>query len=84
MLAVSRLYTVRWEDDRLMINSKGSGSCHGLTKVLSCHLPARTEKTMKVPLRIASVLAEIRTKHLPNTSLEGYLYTILFSICHGK
>jgi hypothetical protein len=32
-----------------------------------------------ISVRLASVLAEIQMKHLPNTSLEHYLQTILFN-----
>jgi hypothetical protein len=39
-------------------------------------------KITKTSIRIASVLAEIHTKHLLNTSLEHYCYTNLLS-CEG-
>jgi hypothetical protein len=43
------------------------GSDHGLTQIISWHLPQETEKNHeKLPIRIARVPAEIRIEHLTN------------------
>jgi hypothetical protein len=47
------------------------GSGRGLFEVLSLHLLGGNEET-HIKLRIASVQAGIRTKHLLNTSQERY------------
>jgi hypothetical protein len=54
------------------------GSSHGLIKVLSWHLPRGTEETVKKPpIRIAYDLANIWTRHLPNTSTQ--ICSVLFN-----
>jgi hypothetical protein len=60
-----------------IMNWKRSGSGSGLIKALSAHLPAGNEDNHE-NLSIAGVLAEIRTKQHPNTSLDRYYYTNLF------
>jgi hypothetical protein len=47
----------------------------GHIEVLSWNLAGRTEENHESQVRIASVLAEIRTEYLPNTSLERYSHT---------
>jgi hypothetical protein len=53
------------------------GDDRDLIEVLSRHLPGGTEENYETSVRIASVPAEIRTEHIPNTSLERYRYTNL-------
>jgi hypothetical protein len=55
---------------------EGSGRC--LIEVLSRYLSGWIEDNCEEPVRIADVLTEIRTEHLPNTSPERYPYTSLF------
>jgi hypothetical protein len=45
-----------------------------LLKELSRHSPRGIEKINEKPVRIAGVPTDIRTEHLPNTSLERYRY----------
>jgi hypothetical protein len=52
------------------------GSSHDLRYYPSISLESQ-RKTIEASVKIASVLAEIRTEHLPNTSLEQYCYAIL-------
>lgn len=56
-----------------MLDWKGSG----IIELLSWYFPAGNEKTHEKPVRIAGVPVEIRTKLLPNVSLQRYLYTNL-------
>jgi hypothetical protein len=48
-------------------DSEWSG--RGLVQALSGHLVRRAKENHENPVRMANVLAEIRTKHLLNTSL---------------
>jgi hypothetical protein len=41
-----------------------------LIEVLSRHSPGGTEETTKTSVRIAGLLAEIRTRYLPNRTQE--------------
>jgi hypothetical protein len=56
-----------WED------LEGSG--RGIIEVLTRHLPGGEEKELRTSVRTAGVPADIRTEHLPNTSLGLYRYT---------
>lgn len=56
-----------------MLDWKGSG----IIELLSRYFPAGSEKTHGKPVRIAGVPVEIRTKFLPNLSLQRYRYTNL-------
>jgi len=42
---------------------------------LSRHFYVRTQKNQETSLRVAGVPSEIRTQHLPNTSLWPYVYS---------
>jgi hypothetical protein len=55
-----------------------SGSGDGLSKVLSCNFLEGRGNPRETSAIITDVLAQIRTGHVPNTSLESYRYTILF------
>jgi hypothetical protein len=58
-------------DGRIVEDLEGSGS--DLILVLSQNLPRRTDKkAWKTAVRIAGVLAEIRTEHPPNPSQQLY------------
>jgi hypothetical protein len=54
------------------------GCGYGLKKVLSEYLPEETEENHETPVMIASVPADIRTKYLPNMTLQSFCYTSLF------
>jgi hypothetical protein len=72
-----RDYNIGRRDDRLIRKDlQGCGRC--LIKKLSQNFPGRTPKNHENPVRIASVRAEIRTEHLPNTNLQRYIYSSLF------
>jgi hypothetical protein len=73
--SVSRLYRVGWYNDRWMMSLKAFGR-----KWLWPNRGAIQEyawidwrKQWETSVRVASVPAEIRDEHLPNTSLERYL-----------
>jgi hypothetical protein len=51
------------------------GSSHDLLGVLSWHFYGGTEENHEKSVRIARVLAEIRTKHLPHTSQQHIIPT---------
>jgi hypothetical protein len=54
-----------------MVNWKDAeGYGHGLIVVLSLHLRGGTEENHEKPVRIVAILAEFRTKHLLNRSLD--------------
>jgi hypothetical protein len=76
--SISRLYSVGWYADRWIGRDLEKSGC-GLIEVLSRELPGGTEEIHKKnPVSIVSVPAEAGTEHLPNTSLERYLYTSPF------
>jgi hypothetical protein len=59
--------------DELEMDLKGNSHCS--FSVIYRHLPEGIEELHKTTVRIASILADIRTKHLPDTSLQRYRYT---------
>jgi hypothetical protein len=78
-LSATRLYSVEWcriTDERWVRRDlKGSDSV--LIKVISWHLPSRSEKNRG---RAQPVPAEIQTEHLPTTSQELYRCANYFHI----
>jgi hypothetical protein len=52
-----------------------AGSGFGLVEASTLLLYEEIEENQEKPVRIAGVLAGIRTKHFPNTSLERYSCT---------
>jgi hypothetical protein len=59
-------------------NLEGSGP--GLIEALSRYLTGENEENHETFFSIAGILAEIRTEHIPNTSVQLYLYTDLCCI----
>jgi hypothetical protein len=72
-LSPARLYSLDLYGDR-WIEENIEGSDHGLIKVLSQHLLEDLSITMKKAVRIADILAKIRTDHLPGICWEHYCY----------
>jgi hypothetical protein len=73
---LSVLQIVSWNSKIIQecwIEKELEASDRGLIKVPSRNLAWRTDS-----VRIAAVLAEIRTEHIPYTSLERYCYISLF------
>jgi hypothetical protein len=62
-----RPYGFKLQDDKRMMNLKES--THGLIEILSCHLAGRTEN-YEMPVRMADVPFDIKTKHFLNTRQE--------------
>jgi hypothetical protein len=56
------------------------GSCRDLFEVITRGLPGGTEDNHGASVRTGGVPAEIRTKHLPNTSSELYRYANQFEL----
>jgi hypothetical protein len=49
------------------------GSVHGQMEVLCRNLRGGTDRNHEKHVKIDGIVAEMRTKHLPNASLEQYL-----------
>jgi hypothetical protein len=64
-------------------NLQGKG--HGLMRILSQHLPGRTEENRENPLvTTADSSTEILTEHLPNTSRKRYCNETLLKELHSR
>lgn len=60
LFQLHRLYGTKWQNDcKLLIGKVVEGSIYSLVKVLSHHLPVRTDDRHKYPFRIASFLTKI-------------------------
>jgi hypothetical protein len=56
------------------------GSSSVIIEILHSNFMERLRKSSKTSVKIFDVLIELRTKHLPYTSLERYQYTNQYSV----
>lgn len=75
ILLIPTLYSIIWWWDYKLLK----GNRHGLIQTISNYLHGETEEYLDPPslIRVAGVLAKIRTKNLINMSLDHYHYTQL-------
>lgn len=72
--SVASMHTVEWQDDWFILNClKGSGRT--VVEALAWHLPGGAWEKESNFSQCVGVPAGIRTKRLPNTSLESQRYT---------
>jgi hypothetical protein len=66
--------------DRWKIGEDLEVSIHDLNKALSQHFFGGNEESKKISVTVAGDMVGIRTKYLAATSVEHYVYTILFKL----